>query len=59
MSGTSLDGIDVAIVRIAGHARAARIELVAFDTVPYPAEVRTELLALYDDQRTPCRGSAR
>ena len=50
MSGTSLDCIDVAIVRIAGHAREARIELVAFDTVPYPAELRTELLALYDDQ---------
>ncbi|MCO5218950.1 MAG: anhydro-N-acetylmuramic acid kinase [Thermomicrobiales bacterium] len=36
MSGTSLDGIDVAICHIAGHAQQARIELLGFDTVPYP-----------------------
>ena len=49
MSGTSVDGIDVAIVRIAGHGAGAMLELVAFETVPYPADVRRELLALYDD----------
>lgn len=47
MAGTSLDGIDVVICRIEGHAREARIETVAFETVPYPEDVRTELLALY------------
>lgn len=49
MSGTSLDGIDVAICHIAGHAQQARIELLGFDTVPYPEDVRTELLNLYED----------
>jgi len=43
MSGTSLDGIDVAIVDIRGlHA----IETVAFRTTPYPARVRKALLAV-------------
>lgn len=42
MSGTSLDGIDVAIVDLHG----ARIQPVAFRSLPYPAEVRTALLAV-------------
>src|SRR6202140_2872796 len=44
MSGTSLDGIDVAIVDIQGK----RIEPVAFRTIPYPANVRAALLAVSD-----------
>ena len=51
ISGTSVDGIDVALVEIDGVAQQATIRTVGFETVPYPAEVRTELLALYDDQR--------
>ena len=50
MAGTSLDGIDAALVRIDGHARDARLDLLAFATTPYPDAVRAELLALYDDQ---------
>ena len=42
MSGTSLDGIDVAIVDIRGK----HIETVAFRSVPYPAAVREALLTL-------------
>jgi anhydro-N-acetylmuramic acid kinase len=40
MSGTSLDGIDVAIVDIHGK----RIETVAFRSTPYPKAVREALL---------------
>lgn len=50
ISGTSVDGIDVAVCRIDGHAREAKVDLRAFDTVPYPDAVRAELLRLYDDQ---------
>lgn len=50
ISGTSLDGIDVAVCRIDGHAQEASVELLAFDTVAYPDAVRAELLRLYDDQ---------
>lgn len=49
ISGTSLDGIDVAVCRINGHAQQAEIELVAFETVPYATDVRQELLDLYED----------
>lgn len=41
MSGTSLDGIDVAVVEIAGR----RLETVGFETSPYPARLRERLLA--------------
>ncbi|MBA3276467.1 MAG: anhydro-N-acetylmuramic acid kinase [Chloroflexia bacterium] len=50
ISGTSVDGVDVAIVEIAGHAANAKVQLLAFETIPYPDPVRAELLALYDDQ---------
>ncbi len=50
ISGTSVDGIDAALVEIDGHAHEARLKLLAFTTYPYPADVRAELLDLYDDQ---------
>ena len=40
MSGTSLDGIDVAIVEIRGK----RVETIAFKSTPYPKAVREALL---------------
>ena len=40
MSGTSLDGIDVAIVEIQGR----RIETIGFQTSPYPAGIRERLI---------------
>ncbi len=49
ISGTSADGIDAALVRITGAGAEARLDLVEFVSVPYPAEVRDELLALYAD----------
>ena len=43
MSGTSLDGIDVAIVDI---SRNVKIEPVAFHSVPYPKSVRSAILGV-------------
>jgi anhydro-N-acetylmuramic acid kinase len=51
ISGTSVDGIDVALVEIDGTGQEAAIRTVGFETVPYPDTVRAELLALYDDQQ--------
>lgn len=44
MCGTSLDGIDVALVEIAPPARFA-VQLLAFETVPLPPSLRARLLA--------------
>jgi anhydro-N-acetylmuramic acid kinase len=43
ISGTSVDGIDVAVVDI-----DERIQVVATKTVPYPAEVRDAILTISD-----------
>ncbi len=45
MSGTSLDGIDAALVDITGVDAATRVELVAFETCPLPASTRERILA--------------
>jgi anhydro-N-acetylmuramic acid kinase len=46
MSGTSLDGIDVAIVEIRGR----RLTTIGFDCTPYPAPVRAAILAVSGSQ---------
>jgi len=45
MSGTSADGINVALVRIQGRGYRSRLELLAHYEFPYPAEVRRAVLA--------------
>jgi anhydro-N-acetylmuramic acid kinase len=53
MSGTSVDGIDVALVRIAPSIRenAAHARLENFATVPFPAAVRAEVLRVAEGAR--------
>jgi len=46
MSGTSLDGIDVAIVDITGSGFKAKINVVTSHSVPYPRQIREALLAM-------------
>jgi anhydro-N-acetylmuramic acid kinase len=45
MSGTSADGIDVALVKIEGGGIDAVITLIAHDTLHYSAQVRARILA--------------
>lgn len=45
MSGTSADGIDVAIVRLAGRGFRTKLELLSQHHVPYPTNVRRAILA--------------
>ena len=44
MSGTSADGIDVALVRISGRGLQVRVRLENHCTIPYPAAVRRAVL---------------
>ncbi len=45
MSGTSADGIDVALVRLMGRGFRTRLELLAHKAFPYPAPVRRRVMA--------------
>ena len=45
MSGTSLDGVDAALVRIAPRAQSYALDLLHFATVPYSPELRNALLS--------------
>ncbi|MEH1806085.1 MAG: anhydro-N-acetylmuramic acid kinase [Nostoc sp.] len=46
ISGTSVDGIDAALVEISGTELDLKVELVAGATYPYPAELRERILAV-------------
>lgn len=64
MSGTSADGIDVALCRITRARGAAadhrpHIELVLHRAFSYPARLRTAVLAAMDTQRTSAAELAR
>jgi anhydro-N-acetylmuramic acid kinase len=48
MSGTSVDGIDAALVEITGHGEAAQIKLLAFDSYPFPPELRARIFRLFN-----------
>lgn len=44
MSGTSVDGIDAALVDISGRGLDIKAELIAGETYPYPTEIRELIL---------------
>ena len=46
MSGTSVDGIDVAVVDIEGEGFEQRVKLVAYEAIPFPEGVREGVLAV-------------
>jgi anhydro-N-acetylmuramic acid kinase len=46
MSGTSLDGIDAALVEITHAGHETKVRLIAFDTLPYDNDERTRILNL-------------
>jgi anhydro-N-acetylmuramic acid kinase len=46
MSGTSLDGIDVAIIDITGSGYKAKINVLTSHSIPYPRKVREALLGI-------------
>jgi anhydro-N-acetylmuramic acid kinase len=46
ISGTSMDGIDAALVRISGPVTQPRVRLLAFETLAYSAPVRQTILRI-------------
>jgi anhydro-N-acetylmuramic acid kinase len=51
MSGTSLDGLDVALCRFRGKGLETQIELVAFETVSYDSEFKDEIKSVFSKQQ--------
>jgi anhydro-N-acetylmuramic acid kinase len=51
MSGTSADGVDVALVRIMGRGSNVRFHLLGHDHFRYPSAVREAVLATMNAQR--------
>ncbi len=50
MSGTSMDGIDAALVHMDAGSKAPKIELLGFKTCPYPEELKDSLMELATGQ---------
>jgi len=46
MSGTSLDGLDIALCRFAGAGFDTQAELLHFTTIPYPEDFKQQLKAI-------------
>lgn len=46
MSGTSVDGIDAVLTEISGFGIRTRVRQIGFVSVPFPPDVRTEILRL-------------
>lgn len=47
MSGTSLDGLDIALCRINGTGQATRLQLLQFETVPYTERFRSYIKEVF------------
>jgi len=47
MSGTSFDGLDVALCEISGSGKSAKVKMKAFETVPYTEEIKKRILKVF------------
>ena len=50
MSGTSMDGLDVALCKITGSGRETKVELLNFQTVDYTEGVKSEIRKVFARQ---------
>jgi anhydro-N-acetylmuramic acid kinase len=51
MSGTSLDGLDVALCHIQGAGKNTRLELRHFTTIPYNEDFKEEVKAVFSKEK--------
>lgn len=50
MSGTSVDGVDAALVKISGEESNLEVKLLAGETYAYPPDLKTQILAICSGQ---------
>ena len=51
MSGTSLDGLDVALCRLTGHGSDTRLVLEQFQTVPYDEDTKVRIRQVFAQEQ--------
>lgn len=51
MSGTSVDGVDAALVEVRGTGDRCQVKLLAFENRPYPETVREEIFTLFQPEQ--------
>lgn len=51
MSGTSLDGLDIALCRFEGHGENTNATILQFETVPYNEEFKEEIRTVFSRQQ--------
>ena len=47
MSGTSMDGLDVALCELSGSGEETKVKLLNFDTVDYSEDIKTEIRKVF------------
>lgn len=47
MSGTSLDGLDIALCNVEGHGKDTKIELVQFETISYTDDLKSQIRSVF------------
>ncbi|MBX3242504.1 MAG: anhydro-N-acetylmuramic acid kinase [Chitinophagaceae bacterium] len=51
MSGTSVDGLDIALCRFSGNGMDSRIELLQFETIGYNSDYKQEIALVFSKQQ--------
>ncbi|KAA8485530.1 anhydro-N-acetylmuramic acid kinase [Arcticibacter tournemirensis] len=51
MSGTSLDGLDIALCRIHGSGRQTRLAVEEFETLPYSEDFKADVKSVFSKQQ--------
>ncbi|MBC7913233.1 MAG: anhydro-N-acetylmuramic acid kinase [Pyrinomonadaceae bacterium] len=51
MSGTSLDGLDIALCKISGSGLQTRVEVLEFETAPYAEEFKDDLRSIFSKKQ--------
>lgn len=51
MSGTSVDGLDIAYCRIEGEGHATKIQLLAFETIAYQPDFKAEIKSVFSKKQ--------
>ncbi len=47
MSGTSMDGLDVAVCNFEGHGAGTKVNIIAFNTISYPTEIKGKIKEIF------------